>query len=178
MSIRKRSERAVDSSLRRLEDEYGGLDVVEKTWEHPQDQYRAIAERFEDETLGGAGVWVTNESGDVLLVRNDGEDGWGDPGGKVEVGETFEEAAIRETREETGIECELTGLCEVHVIRNRNTEDEDPEIVELIVIFHGTKLDGAPRPQEGEIAEVGWFSTPPETALYPEIRDRPYPASE
>ncbi|MEM7125572.1 MAG: NUDIX hydrolase [Chloroflexota bacterium] len=41
----------------------------------------------------------------ILMVRHvhDGEDYWTLPGGKIEVGETEEQAAIRELMEETGI---------------------------------------------------------------------------
>ena len=177
-SICDRSKRVVDSLISDFEAEYGEFDVVEKTWNHSPTACQEIVDRFEAATLGGAGVWVTDDAGDVLLVRNEGDDGWTDPGGSVEVGETYEDAAIREVREETGIECELTGLCEVHVIEHRNTETDEPVVFEAIVIFDGDYVDGEPRPREGEIAEVDWFSRPPETVGYDEVRTRPYPARD
>lgn len=53
---------------------------------------------------------------DVLLIRRGtkplaGE--WSLPGGRIEFGERAEDAALRELREETGIEARLTGLIDV-----------------------------------------------------------------
>ncbi|MCK0440794.1 NUDIX domain-containing protein [Gordonia alkaliphila] len=54
-----------------------------------------------------ASVVLVDEDGRVLLVKrgHDPQRGrWSVPGGHVEPGETFEEAAVREVREETGLE--------------------------------------------------------------------------
>ena len=51
-----------------------------------------------------AGGCVFNENGEVLLQRRGDCDQWGFPGGTVELGETPQMAAIREVREETGLD--------------------------------------------------------------------------
>ena len=43
----------------------------------------------------------------VLLVHRPRYDDWSFPKGKVDEGETVEEAALREVREETGLECRI-----------------------------------------------------------------------
>jgi 8-oxo-dGTP diphosphatase len=63
-----------------------------------------------------ARLLIVEPAGRVLLFRFvfkkgalAGEDYWATPGGGVEEGETFEQAAIRELREETGIRVESVG---------------------------------------------------------------------
>ncbi len=46
----------------------------------------------------------------VLIERRNPPPGWALPGGFVDVGETLEQAAVREALEETGLQVELTGL--------------------------------------------------------------------
>jgi len=55
----------------------------------------------------GVGVMIVNEQGDVLLGKRKNAHGNGEyafPGGKLDHSETFEDCALRETREECGIE--------------------------------------------------------------------------
>ena len=48
-----------------------------------------------------------------LAVNESRGRGWWVPGGAVDAGETFEEAAIRETKEEAGIDVNLRGILRV-----------------------------------------------------------------
>jgi 8-oxo-dGTP diphosphatase len=50
---------------------------------------------------------VVVRDGSVLLVHRRRYDDWSLPKGKLEPGETWEDAALREVREETGLSCEL-----------------------------------------------------------------------
>ncbi|WP_127586342.1 NUDIX hydrolase [Paenibacillus koleovorans] len=59
-----------------------------------------------------AAAIVVNERNEILLIKGP-KRGWEMPGGQVEEGESLKEAAIRETREESGIEIEVTTFCGV-----------------------------------------------------------------
>lgn len=69
-------------------------------------------------------VVVPSEEGQILLIRRASgpyEGQWALPGGFVEVGETLEDAAVREAGEETGLEVEI-----VHLVGVYSDPDRDP----------------------------------------------------
>jgi ADP-ribose pyrophosphatase YjhB (NUDIX family) len=95
----------------------------------------------------GANVYATDVDGRILVVRPTYANKWMLPGGRVERGETPHQAAIRETREETGLEVVLDRLALVDARRARDTS----------FIFAGHVIGGELEPQLGEISEVGWL---------------------
>lgn len=181
MTLTETSRERVDGWLVDFRERYDDFERVDERWEVDPAHYEADRRRIEAGENGGAGLWVTDEAGQVLLVRDEGDDGWLDPGGKREAGESFEEAARRETREETGLDCVITDLLAVHVIELVDeTDPERPTLHSLIAIFTGQPVadDSDPRPRDGEIAAVDWFDAVPDTVGYPAVAERPFPASE
>lgn len=65
-------------------------------------------------------VLVTNHHDQMLMVNEieDGHSVWNQPAGHVEYGEDLQQAAIRETLEETCHEVQLTGLLGIYQSRN------------------------------------------------------------
>lgn len=61
-----------------------------------------------------AGGCIFNEKGEVLLQKRGGSGKWGFPGGAIELGETPEMAAIREIKEETGLDVQIKRLIGVY----------------------------------------------------------------
>ncbi len=59
-------------------------------------------------------VVVTNDQGELLLIRRSDNENWAVPGGAIDLGESMAQAAIRETKEESGIDCEIIGLVGIY----------------------------------------------------------------
>lgn len=86
-----------------------------------------------------ADVIIEIDSRIVLIERRNYPPGWAIPGGFVDVGETVENAARREMREETGLEVELTDLLGIY-----SRPDRDPRGHTISVVYVG-RAQGAPR---------------------------------
>ena len=99
---------------------------------------------------------MLDAEGRVLLVRHSyGKERWSLPGGEVDPGESPAEAAVREAREEAGIEVELDHLIGVYFLRSKKNG--------LRFMFAARITAGEPTAADAdEIAEVGWFE--PEAA--------------
>ncbi len=61
-----------------------------------------------------AATIVINEQQEILLIKGPRR-GWEMPGGQVEEGESLKDAAIRETKEESGIDVEIVSFCGVYM---------------------------------------------------------------
>ncbi len=57
-----------------------------------------------------AATIVLNDRNEILLIKGP-DRGWEMPGGVVEAGESLKEAAVRETKEESGIDVEIIKFC-------------------------------------------------------------------
>ena len=62
----------------------------------------------------GTGVIITDNRGWILLEKRSDCSTWGLPGGRIEPGESVIETAIREAKEETGLDVEITRLLGVY----------------------------------------------------------------
>jgi len=132
-------------------------------------------------------VVVVNDAGEVLMIRRSDNDNWAVPGGAIDLGESMVHAAVRETREETGVDCEITGLSGIytdpgHVILY--TSDGEAR-QEFSIVLTGRATGGQPTPSS-ETSEVRWAASADlETYVmdrsmrlrvrhYAEHRDHPY----
>jgi ADP-ribose pyrophosphatase YjhB (NUDIX family) len=59
-------------------------------------------------------VVVVNDAGEILLIRRTDNGNWALPGGAIDLGESVAQAAVRETLEESGIQCAITGIAGIY----------------------------------------------------------------
>ena len=94
-----------------------------------------------------------------LLVRHTGHhDGWAVLGGAIEVGESPAEAAVRETREEIGVEVRLLRLLDVlggpdYVVGYPNGD----QTAYVTAVYEGAIIGGSPAARDDELSDMAWF---------------------
>lgn len=103
------------------------------------------------------------QDGRVLLIKHRRYGCWLPPGGHLEPGEAPDAAALREVREETGLEVELCGerapsLGVEGLVRPRGAQRRDAgDHFHIDLIYHARPLGGTLSPGT-EAAEVRWVA--------------------
>jgi len=92
-------------------------------------------------------VFIQQNDKILLVKQNYGRRHWSLPGGKLEPGESIEEAAIREVKEETGLEIRLGRLVGLY---------SKPAENGLAICFEGEVVGGTLRPAN-EILACRYF---------------------
>ncbi len=114
------------------------------------------------ETSAGGLIWRRGASHDfeVALIRPAGKDAWCLPKGLIEKGESPEDAAVRECREETGLTVSpVEPLGEISYVYSRRAEAGGPLIrIFKNVYFFLMKFEGGdPAAHDREVDEVAWL---------------------
>ena len=106
----------------------------------------------------GCGILIVNEKDQVLLQRRSDTGDWCIPGGALEPFETFEEAAIREVREEVGITVKDLRLFGIYSGEERRIHYPNGDIVySLSVIFTAREYEGVVSDDDWEVLEHRFF---------------------
>jgi ADP-ribose pyrophosphatase YjhB (NUDIX family) len=96
-------------------------------------------------------ILIEHPDGIVLIERKNPPYGWAIPGGFVDVGETVEQAAVREAKEETTLDVTLTRQFHVYSDPKR-----DQRMHTLSVVFVA-KAKGIPKAAD-DAKSIGVFS--------------------
>lgn len=102
-------------------------------------------------------VVVADDVGRILMICRTDNGNWAVPGGAVDLGESLVSAAVRETVEETGITCEVTGLVGIysdpkHVLHYTSNDEVRQE---FSIVLTARPIAGEPTPSS-ESSEVHW----------------------
>lgn len=97
-----------------------------------------------------ADIIIRVGDGVVLIKRKNPPHGWALPGGFIDYGESAEDAAIREVREETSLEVSKLRLFGVY-----SAPDRDPRHHTLTVVF-SAEANGTPQADD-DAADIGIF---------------------
>ena len=119
----------------------------------------AVSDRVE--AAGG----VVERDGRVLLVHRPRYDDWTFPKGKLDPGESFEDAALREVEEETGVRCTLGR----ELPPTSYEVNGRPKLVRYWLMSPDAELDFAPN---DETDDIRWVTPDEARALLTYDRDR------
>lgn len=114
---------------------------------------------FEPERVRvGVGVFVLDKEGRVLLEQRKDCGLWCFPGGMIEAGEEIKETAVREVREETGLDVRVTGLLGVYsMTQHRIITYPDTGTFRLIDVVLSAEITGGKLQCSSESFEVRFF---------------------
>lgn len=174
------NETRVRTCKDRLLDHYDGVSVRDKDEVVSDELFDYLRTVVRDGYVGSGYVWVVrapeqaaelsdsmgpNDQQDgtrVLMILHRGSATWQVPGGGVESGETFEDAAVGEVHEETGIECTVQDCFRLEHLRTV-ADGSDERLHTLWAYFDGRYRNGCISIQPSELNGAAWVNTKPQS---------------
>lgn len=112
-----------------------------------------------------AGGCLMNDAGQVLLQKRGDSGLWGFPGGAIELGESPEAAAIREVREETGLDVAVGNLIGIYTDCNMRYPNGD-RAQSICIAYQLALTGGQLGSNDPETTDLRWFSLDEQPALF------------
>ncbi len=138
--------------------------------DHYQDPNAPRATRL----VPAASAVVVDDEGRLLMAKRTDNELWTIPGGGMKPGETIADAAVREVKEETGIDVEVVTLVGIYTNPQHVVEYSDGEVRQQFSVCFACRPVGGTPTTSDETSEVGYF-TPDEIEgmdVHPSIRLR------
>ena len=123
----------------------------------------------------GAGAVIEDEAGRILLVKHRPERGgywqgkWICPGGRLELGETIEEAIKREVKEETQLDIRL--VAPLHPFDRVVRSDAGKLVLHVIYIDYLARVTGGAVKPGSDIGEARWVTREQIPEIWEELHD-------
>lgn len=92
----------------------------------------------------------------VLLQRRADDGTWGFPGGAIELGESAEQALLREVAEETGLRIRISGMLGVYT-KYWHTYPNGDKAQPITIFFRCARIGGTLSADDSESLELGLF---------------------
>ncbi|MFC5382163.1 NUDIX hydrolase [Aquipuribacter nitratireducens] len=117
---------------------------------------------------------VTDEDGRLLLIHKTDNDLWALPGGGHEVGESISDTVVREVKEETVYDVEVTDIVGTYTNPRHVMAYDDGEVRQQFSICFRAKLVGGEARTSSESKAVEWVdvSRVDELPMHPSMRQR------
>jgi ADP-ribose pyrophosphatase YjhB (NUDIX family) len=117
---------------------------------------------------------VTDPERRILMVHKTDNDLWALPGGGMDIGESIADAVVREVKEETGIDVEVTGIVGIYTNPRHVMAYDDGEVRQQFSVCFTTRLLGGQLRTSTETSEVQFvdLSRLAELNVHPSMRLR------
>ena len=113
-------------------------------------------------------AFVQDEHGRLLMIRRTDNDLYSVPGGAEDVGETIGHTVIREVKEETGFDVEVTGIVGTYTDPKHVFAYDNGEVRQEFSICFATRIVGGELAVSDESFEVA-FHSPEDVAELPMV---------